>query len=509
MGGVCIGAGIGYGAIALINALAPRTPIAVPALPVPWLLGGFSVGVAVTLVASWLPIRSAGQASPLKALRSSGVMDANTANGTKRLVLSALTLAVGLVLLSESIAQASRVLMLIGGVAFCVGVLLFGPVLVPRLIRIAGAPFGYVGWLAAVNATRNPRHTAANTAALLTSVILISAMLTGMVTWRSAMGEHRNMRLPIDIALTSLDGPISGGVLDQVRQQSGVEQAVAVEGAIGHISGWEAPIPIVAATTVTQVAHDGGAFARAEPGTIRLDHDAFHSVDRELRFSSDGHVTVQVGGRQVRLKAVLLDGWGQTAVVAPETLAQLTATPQAQVIWVRAAAGADRIRLVDHLDELARDSGLEISDRLQVRAAGDRQIDILIWSVLGLLGISVGIAVFGVANTLALSMLERAREHALLRALGLTQAQLRKMLAAESALQSMIAILLGTGIGIGLAWVAYRAVIKPALGQAILQVPWIQLSAVVFLIVSAGWLATIFPARRASRVSSAAELSLD
>jgi ABC-type antimicrobial peptide transport system permease subunit len=74
----------------------------------------------------------------------------------------------------------------------------------------------------------------------------------------------------------------------------------------------------------------------------------------------------------------------------------------------------------------------------------------------GLLGISVAIAVIGIANTLGLSVLERAREHAMLRALGLTRGQLRRMLAAEAMLLSVVATGLGTMIGVGFGWVGYE-----------------------------------------------------
>ncbi len=212
---------------------------------------------------------------------------------------------------------------------------------------------------------------------------------------------------------------------------------------------------------------------------------------------------------ETELKVVLLGGWGKVGVVAPETLAQLTDAPAPQVLWVRAAADADPIQLVDQLGGLAEAAGTEFNDQLQPRAAGDRQLDVLTWSVLGLLGISVAIALIGIGNTLGLSALERAREHALLRALGLTRRQLRRMLATEAALLSVVATLLGTVIGVAFAWVAYEAVVKPALVEATMQIPWSALGVVVIVAALAGLLASVLPARRAARVTPAAGLTLD
>jgi len=129
--------------------------------------------------------------------------------------------------------------------------------------------------------------------------------------------------------------------------------------------------------------------------------------------------------------------------------------------------------------------------------------------VLGLIGVSVVIALIGIANTLGLSVLERAREHAMLRALGLTRGQLRRMLATEAVLLSVVATLLGTVIGVGFGWVAYETVVKRALSEATMLVPWPQLAAVVIVATAAGLLAAVLPARRAAMVTPAAGLSLD
>jgi putative ABC transport system permease protein len=507
--GTLVGVGLGYGLIALINTLAPTTPMGAPALPAPWLLGGFAVGLVVTMVASWLPTRRVVRVSPLEALRPAAAVDVHTATGRVRLAFATLLLVTGLALLGMAMVQASRVLMVAGGGSVFTGVLLFGPVLVPRLVRVTGALLGPVGHIATENAVRNPRRTATTTAALLVGVTLTTAVLTGMATWRAALDEHRDTRLPIDAALTSLGTPITTDLLDRVRRTPGVEQAIAVDGAVARITGWDAPIPVLTAPAVAQVARDGGAFAQVEPGTIRLDHEAFRSDRKELSIQPSGRVTVRVGDRQAELRVVFLDGWGQAGVVAPETLAQLTDAPEPHVIWVRAAPGVDSIQLVDDLDRLADAAGAKVEDHLQVRAAGNRQLDILTWSVLGLLGISVAIALIGIANTLGLSVLERAREHALLRTLGLTRGQLRRMLAAEAVLLSVVATLLGTVIGVGFAWVAYEAVVKRALDQATMQIPWLSLGVVVLIAALAGLLAAVLPARRATRVTPAAGLSLD
>jgi putative ABC transport system permease protein len=241
------------------------------------------------------------------------------------------------------------------------------------------------------------------------------------------------------------------------------------------------------------------------PGTIRIDLGAF--VDPSIR--PGDQVTVRVGDRQAQLKVISLSGWGKAGVVAPETLAQLTDAPEPHVIWLRAAAGADPLKLVDDLDGLADAAGVQLENRLQAQAAANRERDILTGSVLGLLGVSVAIALVGIGNTLGLSVLERAREHALLRALGLTRGRLRRLLATEAVLLSVAATVLGTVIGVAFAWVGYETFVKRALTRATMVIPWPALGAVVLVATLAGLLAAVLPARRAARVTLAEGLSLD
>lgn len=504
--GTLIGIGLGYGLIPLINALTPAIPLGTARLPTPWLLGGFAIGLVVTMVASWSPTRRVVQVSPLAALRPNAPVGVRTAAGLVRLVPAAILLVTGLALLGVAMARGSTPVMVAGGGAVFAGVLLFGPVLVPHLVRIFGTPLGPAGRLATKNAVRNPQRTATTTASLLVGVTLTTAVLTGMAAWRSSLAEQIGRDHPIDVTLTSPKEPVTTDLLDRVRHTAGVEQAIAVDGAAARVAGLGKPIPVVAAPAAAQVARDGGAFARVRPGMIRIDSEAF---GKNLGLRPGDRVTVRVGDRRARLRVTIGTGWGPAGVVAPETLATLTDATEAHVIWIRASPGADPARLGADLDELADPIGATVENGLRTWESLDRQVATYTWSALGLLGIAIVIALIGIANTLGLSVLERAREHAMLRAIGLTRRQLRRMLAAEAVLLSVVATLLGTVIGIGFAWVGYETIVKRAIRYATMQVPWLSLGAVVLIAALAGLLAAVLPARRAARVTPAAGLSLD
>ncbi|MEU7890763.1 FtsX-like permease family protein [Microbispora bryophytorum] len=504
--GTLVGIGLGYGLIVLINAFTPAIPMGAAGVPTPWLLGGFAVGLVVTMVASWLPTRRVVQVSPLAALRPDAPVGVRTVTGLVRLALAAILLLTGLALLGVAMAQGSTPVMVAGGGAVFAGVLIFGPVLVPRLVRIIGALLGPAGRLATKNAVRNPRRTATTTASLLVGVTLTTAVLTGMATWRSSLDEQIGRDHPVDVALTSPKEPVTTDLLVRVRHTPGVEQAIAVDGAVARVAGLDKPIPVVAAPAAAQVARDGGAFARVEPGQIKMDSGAF---GKNLGLRPGERVTVRVGERQAQLQVAVGTGWGPVGVVAPETLATLTDAAQPRAIWIRASSQADPARLGIYLDELADPVGATIENGLRTWESLDQQLGIYTWSALGLLGIAVVIALIGIVNTLGLSVLERAREHAMLRALGLTRRQLRRMLATEAVLLSVVATLLGTVIGVGFAWVGYETIVKRALSDAVMQVPWPSISAVVLITALAGLLAAVLPARRAARVTPAAGLSLE
>jgi putative ABC transport system permease protein len=121
----------------------------------------------------------------------------------------------------------------------------------------------------------------------------------------------------------------------------------------------------------------------------------------------------------------------------------------------------------------------------------------------------VAIALVGVGSTLGLSVLERTREHALLRAIGLTRRQLRRTLAVEAVLLAGVAGLLGVALGLGYAWVGVRTMIGGVIEEVTFVVPVGQLAAVVGVAAVAGLLAGVLPARRAARVAPASGLTAD
>ena len=470
-----------------------------------WVGAAFTVGVLVTVAAAWLPTRSATKVPPLSALRPDTGPDARSTAGRVRLALATLALVVGAAALVGSIVAEVVPLMLVGGMVAFVGVLLLGPWLVPALVRAAGrlAGDGPVRRLATGNAVRNPRRTATTAASLLVGVTLTTAVLTGLASSRTGLDEEMDSSHPLDATLSATRAPLAADLADRVADAPGVDETLALDGTFATIDGEALPIAAV----------DG------QPGVVRGTHDLSPAdgtvllpYEQSEALRKDGTVTLTVDGTPHRLEADFGGGFGSTALVSASTLADLTidaglATGPVAV-WVRAVPGTDAEDLDGDLAALAG-SAASVDGGYAEREWVDLQVDIMTGAVVGLLGISVLIALIGIGNTLGLSVLERGRENALLRAMGLTRQQLRRAMAAEGVLLALVATTLGTVVGLVFAWVGVRVLLGPLMEDAAMTVPVVQLAGVGVVAVVAGLAACVLPARRAARITPAEGLALD
>lgn len=503
--GIAAGLGAGYGLVALVHARWPGARLGDAHIGGTWLLAAAVLAIGVTLVAAWLPTRRVVQVSPLAALRPDDSTRVRTTTGRLRIALGILLLGAGTAALALAIATAAPPALVAGGTAVFLGVLLLGPVVVPALIGVAGRAAGRLlgpsGRLAAGNAVRNPRRTAATTASLLVGVTLTTAVLTGLASSRSALADEMDDQHPVDLALTGARA-LPTDVVDQVRAVPGVAAATPVGGATARVPGLD-PLPVLAVP-----ADDGGVLhgtlPTPRPRQVVLPWDALGDG-----IAVGDRVAVTVGDRTERLRVVGGEGWGDAALVAPATLARLAPDTTVHAVWVRAEDGADPEDLAGSLEAIGSPVDAGVENGLAQRAYVDLQLDVLTGGVVGLLGIAVVIALVGIANTLGLSVLERGREHALLRALGLTRRQVRRMLATEAVLLALVATLLGTTLGVTFAWAGVRALVEPAVDGAGLVLPWAELLAVVGAATVAGLAAAVLPSRRAAKVAPAAGLALE
>lgn len=504
--GVVVGAAGGLGLVALVRSIWPDA-MGSASLSAPWLLSALGAGIMVAVLAGWLPTRRATQVTPLSALRPDDQMSVGSTAGRTRIGLGLALLLGGVAALALSVSNGKMPVMLGGGFVTFVGILVLGPVIVPWMIRrlgsVTGRLLGVPGRLAASNAVRHPKRTAATTASLLIGVTLTTAMLTGLSSTKSATDADMDLSHPVDYSLDADDRALPANLVDSVRDTPDVDRAEAVEGVratLGHDIG---AINVLAPDGADGIPHGKAEFATPEPGTVVLPGDRAGDIAIGARV-----VVTTEQGRTTLTVADISEGWGGSALVAPQTLQDLGPVEPLSV-WVRADAGADSKSLGDDLNTLASNTRIVLNDELSGRNYVYQQLDIVTITVVALLGIAVVIALIGIGSTLGLSVLERGRENAMLRALGLTRRELRRTLALEAVLLSVSATLIGTVVGVAFAWVGVQVMIRGVIEDVRVVIPFGQLAIALVISALAGLLACVLPARKAAKVTPAAGLAME
>jgi len=198
-------------------------------------------------------------------------------------------------------------------------------------------------------------------------------------------------------------------------------------------------------------------------------------------------------------------------VLSRPTLAKTVPAPVESRLWVRLDEGADAVAVVTRVESAASrstESAVMVSGAAAERAAYQSVIDTLLAIVIGLLGVSVLIALVGVANTLSLSVIERRRESATLRAIGLTRRQLRASLAAEGMIIAGVGAVAGTVLGTAYGWVGARIALI-GMGTTPFAVAWREVGLVMVVALVAGLVASVLPARSAVRTSPVEALAVE
>jgi len=486
------------------------------------------VGTVVTVLASLVPARAATRVAPIAALRPLDAAPVRSTAGTVRLVLSLVMAVGGLagLLLAVAAAQGSPALglgvgILAGAVSF-VGILLGAVLWVPKVVSAVGRTVAGAGAsvrLAAANSVRNPRRTAATSTALLIGVTLVAMMSTGAASARTSVSDGLDEHYYVDMQVTTTtwtdtpDGsyqldPLPSGTLQQVRGVDGVADALELPTATLVASdGTEREVIGVDPERARSVLRDDTVVADLTDSTIL-------TAETPTKETQDVRATAKVGGvptggAELPLRYVHspVQSFAQPAIVTLDTLSKLAPQAPRTTMWVRLEPDASAEAVLNDVRDVVGSEVFVESSGAQ-REGYEHLIDQLLAIVVGLLGVAVLIALVGVANTLSLSVLERRRESATLRAIGLSRRQLRLSLGIEGMLIAGVGGLLGAALGLLYGW-AGAAIVFGSFGSLHLAVPWVDLLVVVAVAVAAGLLASVLPARRAARTSPVAALAVD
>ncbi|WP_298991202.1 ABC transporter permease [uncultured Pseudokineococcus sp.] len=511
-----LGTALGVAITAAGSAVVARTdaPIPLQGLSVPWwaVVVGLVLGTLVTVVAATSPARAATRVAPLAALRPLDVAPLRSRGGAARLVAGLLLAVPGAVALTWTSLRGELLLALAAGVPTFLGVVLLCQRGVPAAVGLVGRLLARVGGvpgrLAARNSVRVPRRTAATATALLVGVTLVSTFVVGAASVRATTTTELEAQYPADVQVVDagyFDGPgLPEDLLPAVAGTPGVTGAAAVRGALVDLGDVTEQPLLGLPADVDGVVRSSTAGAPAA-GEVRVGPGY-----AEVNGLADGDVLTATGPTGTADLVVRVGGRNDLPVVAEADLERLAAAAPVAEVWAAVAdpegrgAGETVDALTTTVSSAAPDS--YVAGAVLVRQGLDQVLDVLLLVVTALLGVAVVIALVGVGNTLALSVVERRQELGLLRALGQPARDVRRTLLWEAGLVAGVASVLGVGLGVAFGLAGTSAVLASA-APVVLDVPWLQVAAVVAVATLAGMVASLLPARRAAAVPPVAAMA--
>jgi putative ABC transport system permease protein len=515
--GLFLGLGIAKALDALFAAIGVNFPKTGTVFATRTIVVSILVGVVVTLLASLRPAIKATRVPPIAAVREGATLPVTRLSRFGP-VFSLATLALGILLLvygifGSGMSTASRLLALgFGTLILFVGVAVNAKRAVRPLASVLGWPGARVGGLAGTlareNAMRNPSRTASTASALMIGLALITFVAILGAGLRSSFSDAVDKLFVADYALTAENGfdPFTKQADEAVGVTPGITAVTPIRAGDARVFGDNTQISAVKPNLSEGVAVDwlpGSKNAAARLGANGAFVDKDYAKDHHLELGSPIPVTTPTGKvLQLRLKGIFDPPKGGSpfgpVTMSAETFDANYASPQNLMTLIKIKGGATPSNTARLDLALNRFPDAKVQTAAQFKKTQEDDINLVLNVLYGLLGLSVIISLFGVVNTLVLSVFERTREIGMLRAVGMTRRQVRRMIRYESIITALIGGALGIVVGTFLAVLTTQALSDEGI---VLAIPWRTIALFVLGTIAAGILAAMFPARRASRLN--------
>ncbi|MFD7710718.1 ABC transporter permease [Streptomyces sp. NPDC059786] len=516
--GVAAGVGIAVGLMKLMSAVGMNLSTDDLTVKTSTPVAGIVLGIVVTVFAAYLPARRAGKVSPMAALRDAGTPADGRASLVRSLIGLVLTGAGGLALYSAATAdKASDGSLVLGAgvVLSLIGFVVIGPVLSGAVVRVISAVllrvFGPVGRMAERNALRNPRRTGATGAALMIGLALVACL--------SVVGSSM-----VASATEELDKSVGADFIVQGNQRIVPQAAKAMESVPGleHVTHYKS---VAAKLTSPDGKTEASEVTAADPsyaddlrrettagelsaayGKDAMSVGSDYARKHGIRLGSTMTVAFE-GGRTAELKVAAItdddtsidQGARYTSTATMQKYVPADRIPPDEIMFAKAADGEQEQAYAALKKAMKPYPQYQVRDQTDFKQELKDQIGQLLNMVYGLLALAIIVAVLGVVNTLALSVVERTREIGLLRAIGLSRRQLRRMIRLESVVIALFGALLGLGLGMG--WGATAQRLLALEGLNVLDIPWPTIIGVFIGSAFVGLFAALIPAFRAGRMN--------
>jgi putative ABC transport system permease protein len=514
--GLFLGLALAKGLDAVFKALSFDLPTTTTVFSTRTIIVSLLVGVIVTVAAGLMPAIRATRVPPIAAVREGFVLPrGRIARFAPAIAIGTTLLGLALLLIGmfkNNVETVQRLLSLgLGCLILFFGVALMSSRFVKPLARVLGWPGtrigGAPGRLARENAQRNPGRTASTSAALMIGLALIAFVAVLAAGLRTSVAKAIDDQVTADYVVTSKDNftPFQPAADDTLASLN--VETVPVRGDTGKIFGSKQNVTGVDPRSIGRVYAfdwtDGSdaTLSSFGPNDALVEKD--YAEDHDLRVGSRLAVLTPAGKRATVTVRGLYDAPPFWEMLGKVTIAQTTfdrifENPRNLYTFIRAIGGPTP-ELQAQLEQALTDfPSVKVEDKEGFREAQESGISQLLNLLYVLLALSVLISFFGIVNTLVLTVFERTREIGMLRAVGMTRRQTRRMIRYESVVTALIGATLGIVLGIFLALLVTKALASEGLSFAL---PVGSLIAFVVASIVVGMLAAILPARRAARLN--------
>jgi putative ABC transport system permease protein len=484
------------------------------------------LGIALTLGSALVPALRATRVPPVTGLREGAVLETSGERRRRGAVGVAVT-ALGIVLillgLFDVLAPGEAWVGVGAGTVF-VGVALLSPRLVPPLASVVGRPLerfrGVSGRIARENATRNPGRTAITAAALMIGLALVSFVAILAAGLKGSINDAIDKTVTGELIVSNTDGFSDIPLLsaDAVRAVPEVEavsptrytQARTLPAGDAQADpkarGDSGPLTLVDPATATEVMKlewkDGSPEILSSLGPTDAVVDEGWADDKDLDVG-DVFVTTTASGKRITytVRGTFTDNadFFGNYIASDADATAYGEGENATNLFVKLAPEADLEAVHGGIDD-ALETGFpttKTEDQEELKDSISSQLNQLLGVVYALLFLAVIVSLFGIVNTLALSIYERTRELGLLRAVGMSRRQVRRIVRYEAVITALIGAVLGAILGVIFAVLVSRPLADEGFT---LTIPIPTLLLLLVLAAFAGVLAAIGPARRASRL---------
>jgi putative ABC transport system permease protein len=542
--GAVLGIGLGVGlALGLVKLMRDGLDFPIGDLVVTPLapIAAVLTGLATAILGALLPARRAGRTSPIRAILGT--------EGLRRRPRARRAL-FGLALIGSGLAgafwlgAADETTTLVaaagmsGTIAIFFGIALVGPFVISPLVRSLSWPLRKVspvaGRLAADSARSDPGRTAATATGLMIGLALVVAVNSLGASFLKSIEDEFDRAFARDLSVRPAgfspgEGPqqtIAKGLRDRLAKlpEAGIVARERIlfspnlpgpkgkRGSDGLLLGFE--LPEYRDVDTTEIAAGGRSreqvFEQMARGEVTLGEG--YADETDLRVGDRIELDGPSGTRRARIAGIVetVIFGGQTVGMSLETMRDVYGVTADSELAIKAASPAERGELQTRVERILRRDypNLTALSNEELKSEVEAQVDEQFGVFYAIVGVAIFASLFGIINTLSMSVLERTREIGVLRALGSTRWQVRRQVAAESLVIGLIGALLGIAVGAGLGWALLQGLSSGIPGveyrPPLATMAWVAAAGLVL-----GLIASILPARRAARLDVIRALSYE